>query len=71
MSDIEKGSVAHRGTAHNGEHLNRGPEGNHATALAPPTFLHNTGPNLRVLGNPGPLSVFIVVVLVEIALILL
>jgi succinate-acetate transporter protein len=32
--------------------------GNNASTLPAATFAHNTTPNLRILGNPGPLGLF-------------
>jgi len=47
MSDVEKGSLAYRGTEHHG-----------SSALPQQTFVHNTASQLRVLGNPGPLGLY-------------
>lgn len=46
MSNVanEKGSIDYSG-----------PGGNAASALPAHTYVHNTAPQLRVIGNPGPL----------------
>jgi len=50
MSSLEKGTAAD----HHGHHV----DGNINSSLPPPTFVHNTASNLRILGNPGPLGLY-------------
>jgi len=58
MSNIanEKGSINY---SHNiGDEHHHGSGGNAASALPAHTYVHNTAPQLRVIGNPGPLGLF-------------
>jgi succinate-acetate transporter protein len=54
MSDLEKGSAAYR---NNNVH-HHATDGSAASALPLQTFVHNTAPQLRILGNPGPLGLY-------------
>ena len=55
MSNIanEKGSINYSNNI--GDEHHHGSGGNAASALPAHTYVHNTAPQLRVLGNPGPL----------------
>jgi len=55
MSNIanEKGSINYSGNI--GDEHHHGSGGNAASALPAHTYVHNTAPQLRVIGNPGPL----------------
>lgn len=56
MSNIanEKGSIINYSNNMGDEH-HHGHGGNSASALPAATYVHNTTPQLRVIGNPGPL----------------
>lgn len=58
VPDVEKSASDYQETT-NGKVVYRGTydahDGISASALAGTTYAHNTGPTLRVLGNPGPL----------------
>jgi hypothetical protein len=41
-----------------GDEHHHGAGGNQASALPAHTYVHNTAPQLRVIGNPGPLGLF-------------
>jgi hypothetical protein len=58
MSNIanEKGSINYSNNI--GDEHHHGSGGNAASALPAHTYVHNTAPQLRVIGNPGPLGLF-------------
>lgn len=49
----EKTSISYSNNI--GDEHHHGPGGNAASALPAHTYVHNTAPQLRVIGNPGPL----------------
>jgi succinate-acetate transporter protein len=58
MSNVanEKGSINYSNNI--GDEHHHGAGGNAASALPAHTYVHNTAPQLRVIGNPGPLGLF-------------
>jgi len=56
MTTAEKTSISYSNNL--GDDHHHGSGGNAASALPAHTFVHNTAPQLRVLGNPGPLGLF-------------
>jgi hypothetical protein len=52
----EKNSLQYSGAM--GDEHHHGAGGHNASALPAHTYVHNTAPQLRVIGNPGPLGLF-------------
>jgi len=56
MATGEKTSISYSNNI--GDEHHHGSGGNAASALPAHTYVHNTAPQLRVIGNPGPLGLF-------------